>query len=68
MKRVVSACIEQILFFENEQESENYLRYLARKHIQYRVVEQKRDENGLVKLYIKRAHNHYPVGDYLEEA
>lgn len=67
MKRIQSACVEETLCFENSVYCENYLRTLNRKHVKYRILERKQEEDGYVVLCIKRDYNGYPVGDYLEE-
>ena len=66
MKRILSACVEQIQRFESSSDCDTYLRTLNRKHVKYNILSQSRDEQGMVTLHIKREYNGYPTGDYLE--
>ena len=78
MKRVQAACICQMLHFMLKEdwpreaavklvneEVERYKHSLDARHVQYRIDEETRLEDGSVRLKIVRQYNRSPVGDYI---
>lgn len=78
MKRIKAACICQTLHFmlkedaehdwaakQVQQEVQNYKRGLERNHTQYKIVDEKVQEDGSIILKVIKQYNASPVGDYL---
>lgn len=57
MKRIESACVEQIQHFETEMQCGEYLRV--------QVISRSKEPDG-VTLHLRREYNGYSVGDYLK--
>lgn len=55
MKRIESACVEQIQHFETEMQCGEYLRV--------QVISRSKEPDG-VTLHLRREYNGYSVGDY----
>lgn len=79
MKRIQQACICQTLsFFVKEDfpksqaeqqvawEVRQYKDGLDKKHVAYKILEEKKLEDGSVVLKIIKQYNQSPVGDYLD--
>lgn len=65
MKKVISACVDQILEFDSEQEIDRLLEGLRFKKQRYSVVWKNTLNNGKVQLRIKKQYNNHfmEVGD-----
>lgn len=63
MKRIVSACIDEILSFDNAQESEDFLRRLEYSPRKHRVVSVSHQEDGCVLMHVMRQYNNAPLHD-----
>lgn len=57
MKKVVAACIDQILMFDSEKEFEVYEENLKRKHVIYAVKQVDIVEEGKCIVRVKRQYN-----------
>ncbi len=68
MKRIESACLDQTLIFDSQEELELYERQLDRKRVPFQVLDSEQLSDGMLSVRMKRRYVHYPVGDYLEEA
>ena len=64
VKKVISACIDQILQFNSEQEIDRYIGHLKKMKQVYQVVWKNTLDNGLVQLRIKKQYNQ---AEFLEE-
>lgn len=78
MKRIKYACLEQTIHFMLKDDLpqadairgvENdiavYKAQLERSRTKYRIVSEKRQDDGSVIVKIKKQYNHYDCGDYL---
>ena len=79
MKRVQAACICQTLhFFQKDEvlkttqerlaneELEKYKRSLEQSKTQFRILEEKKQDDGSIVIKIIKQYNNSPVGDYLK--
>ena len=79
MKRVQAACICQTLhFFQKDElskerneklsreEIEKYKKSLEQSKIEYRVLEEKVQDDGSIVIKVIKQYNNSPVGDYLK--
>ena len=79
MKRVQAACICQTLHFsqkdelskdQNEnlsrEEIEKYKKSLEQSRTEYRVLEEKKQDDGSIVIKDIKQYNNSPVGDYLK--
>ncbi|MCR5232499.1 MAG: hypothetical protein K6E53_01120 [Lachnospiraceae bacterium] len=79
MKRVHAACVCQTLhFFQkdeiskernakySQEELEKYKQSLERSHTEYRVLEEKKQDDGSIVIKVIKQYNKSPVGDYLK--
>ena len=79
MKRVQAACICQTLhFFQKDEprkpvqeklaieELEKYKQSLKRNNTKFRVLEEKKQDDGSIIIKIIKQYNNSPVGDYLK--
>ena len=79
MKRVQAACICQMLhFFQNDElskdrneklsreEFEKYKKSLEQSRTEYRVIEEKKQDDGSIVIKVIKQYNNSPVGDYLK--
>lgn len=79
MKRIKAACITQTLCFSNHdgetteyakkaivQEYEKYKEQLEKSGTKYRILSEKKNEDGSIIIEIKKQHNGSPVGNYLD--
>ena len=79
MKRIKSACICQTLHFQLkdgversvaalqvEEEVARYKRSLDETHTKYRIVDEKKLDDGSYMIEIKKQYSQSPVGNYLD--
>jgi len=66
MKRIVSACIDEVLRFENKPESDEFLRRLEYSPRRHRVESVSQQADGSVLIHILRQYNNTPL-PYREE-
>ena len=79
MKRVQAACICQTLhFFQKDEPSkerneklsreeiEKYKKSLEQSRTDYRVLEEKKQDDGSIVIKVIKQYNNSPVGDYLK--
>lgn len=79
MKRVKAACIIQTLHFELKDDIEHdvavklideevakYKNQLNRTSSKYKILSEKKQEDGSVFMEIKKQYNTSPVGDYMK--
>lgn len=64
--RVLEACVCQINYFETEQNYQNYLNKLKEKKLSYKIIDEKRKDDGTVLVKLKRQVTGYNVGRYLD--
>lgn len=65
LKRIISACVELTVKFENEQVYKKYLNFLERRRIKYRIIDNKTLPDNEIIIKIIKSYNNYSVGDYL---
>ncbi len=78
MKRIKFACLEQTIHFllkEDlpkatatrlaEEEYASYKAQMERNRCQYKIVDEKRLEDGSILIKIKKQYNQYDCGEYL---
>lgn len=63
MKRIVHACIDELLKFENNSEADIFLRRLEYSPRKHRVEDTRHCEDGTVLIRIKRQYNNAPLPD-----
>lgn len=79
MKRIKAACITQTLCFSNHDgettefakkmivnEYEKYKSQLEKSGTKYRILSEKKNEDGSIIIEIKKQYNTSPVGAYLD--
>ncbi len=66
MMRIESACLQQTLMFETQEELDTWLSRMKRRRVPFKVLLQEQQENGSVKLQVARQYTHYPTGEYLK--
>lgn len=79
MKRIKAACIMQTLCFSNHdgetteyakkmivQEYEKYKSQLDKSGTKYKILSEKKNEDGSIIIEIKKQYNTAPVGGYLD--
>ncbi|MCR5770193.1 MULTISPECIES: hypothetical protein [Butyrivibrio] len=79
MKKVQAACICQTLHFcqreemskeENEklaiQELESYKASLEKNNTEYRILEEKKQDDGTIIIKIIKQYSNSPIGEYLQ--
>lgn len=59
MKKVISACVDQILEFDSEQEVDRLLEDLKMKHQRYSVIWKNNLNDGKVQIRIKKQYNNH---------
>lgn len=64
MKKVLAACIDQVLLFDSIQEVDSLEADLKRKHQTYAIKQIEHLENGQVKVRIKKRYNN---NEFLDE-
>lgn len=57
MKKVIAACIDQILQFDSEHEIDAYIEDLKKKKQHFRLVWKNNLPNGTVQIRIKKQYN-----------
>ncbi|MCI7767631.1 MAG: hypothetical protein MSJ26_06605 [Oscillospiraceae bacterium] len=65
MKRIITACLEQTIKFEAEEELDAYKAQLDRKSIKYRILGTEKSGSGII-VHIKKQYNTYDVGDFFD--
>ena len=63
MKRIVHACIDELLKFENQSEADIFLRRLEYSPRLHRVESVSHKEDGTVLIHILRQYNNAPLPD-----
>ncbi len=63
MKRIVTACIDELLKFDNQSEADIFLRRLKYSPRRHRVERVQPQEDGTVMIRIKRQYNNAPLPD-----
>lgn len=63
MKRIVTACIDELLRFENKSEADVFLRRLKYSSRRHRVESVQDMDDGTVMIRIKRQYNNAPLPD-----
>lgn len=63
MKKVISACIDQLLEFDSEQEVGQLLEHLRVTQQKYSVIWKKTLDNGKVLIRIKKQYNNHFMGE-----
>lgn len=63
MKRIVTACIDELLRFENRSEADIFLRRLKYSPRRHRVESVQNLEDGTVMIRLKRQYNNAPLPD-----
>lgn len=59
MKKVISACVDQILEFDSEQEVDGLLENLKMKHQRYSVIWKNTLNNGKIQIRIRKQYNNH---------
>ena len=68
MKKVISACIDQILEFDSEDEIDTLLFDLEKKKQRFTIVWKNVLNNGKIQIRIKKQYNnHFMEGDGVDE-
>ena len=57
MKKVISACLDQILEFDSEQEVDKLIEFLKSRKQRFKVVWKNTLNNGKVQIRIKKQYN-----------
>lgn len=65
MKRIITACLEQTIKFETEEEFEAFKGQLERKGVKFRIISAEPKSGGFITR-IKKQYNQYDVGDYFD--
>ncbi|MBE5786813.1 MAG: hypothetical protein E7324_04650 [Clostridiales bacterium] len=81
MKRIANACLEQTLVFSLKEkispeadrknlelEVNHYLRQLAKRSICYQLLMREEQDDGSIRLKIRKQYNNYPCQEYIAEA
>ena len=71
MKRIQSACLEQLCKFENskgdaEADFQTYINKLNRKGVRYKLISREHQPDGSVTAYIKLQYLSYDTGHFLD--
>lgn len=64
MKRVLAACIEQVLMFDSKEEANDFIKELERKEQQYSIFKKVLLPNGKVQVRLKRQYNNNKLLGY----
>ncbi len=62
MKKVIAACIDQVLEFDSETSFDEYIKDLERKKQWFKVVSMEHKENNSVVVRIKKQYNRHIWG------
>ena len=65
MMRIQSACLEQTIFFETQEDYEQYKARMEKRRTPYRIENQEPQSGGGWLVRLKKRYTHDPVGDYL---
>lgn len=60
MKKVIAACIDRLLEFDNQQEAANYIESLRNKKTEFRVLNRE-EVNGKYQIRIQERYNKSPM-------
>lgn len=63
MKKVIAACIDQVLQFSSKAEYEKFIKSLEDKKQRFKITFQQFSEKGTVEIRIKRPYNNSPMMD-----
>jgi len=63
MKRIVHACIDELLRFESRSEADTFLRRLEYSPRRHRVESVSQCKDGTVLIRVKRQYNNAPLPD-----
>ena len=61
MKRIVHACIDELLKFESKQEADAFIRRLEYSPRKSRVEEVRDGDDGMIYIRVKRQYNNAPL-------
>lgn len=64
MKKVIAACIDQVLQFDSEQEVDRFIEQLKQKKQQFKIVWKNTLDDGNVQVRIKKQYNN---NDFMED-
>jgi hypothetical protein len=64
MKKVISACVDQVLQFDSEQEVDKYVEWLKGKKQLFQIVWKNTLDNGIVQIRVKKQYNNT---DFMKE-
>lgn len=59
MKKIISACIDQVILFDEEWELERFINHLKSRKQKYRLVSVDAKDDGSVLVRIKRQYNNH---------
>ena len=59
MKKIISACIDQVIQFDSEQEVEKFLEHLKSRKQRFTVVWKNSLNDGIVQIRIRRQYNNH---------
>ena len=59
MKKIISACIDQVVQFDSEQELLNFLEHLKSRKQRFTVVWKNNLNDGIVQIRIRRQYNNH---------
>ena len=60
MKKIVAACIDQILEFDTQSEAANYVEDLRKKNLKFRILHRE-EINGKHRVRIQQQYNNVPL-------
>lgn len=66
MMRIQSACLEQTIFFETQEDYDGYKARMDKRHIPYVIVSDEGKGDGARLVKLKKRYTHYPTGEYLD--
>lgn len=64
MKKVLAACIEQVLIFDSKEEANDFIKELDRKEQQYSIFKKVLFPDGKVQIRLKRQYNNNKLLGY----
>lgn len=59
MKKIISACIDQVILFDEELELERFINHLKSRKQKFRLVTKEVKDDGKVLVRIKRQYNNH---------
>jgi hypothetical protein len=66
VKRVISACVEQTLKFDGEEEFQTYFHRFDRRGTKYKIVGKEAKPGLGIIVKIIKEYTTYPLGDYID--